>query len=224
VEIRKERSFFYLLFAMLFFLLASATIDEVGLRGEFQANNLLFAFTLLFAVFGMQSNRRLLLISLALVGAAIVTGILAANYGGEEWNYLSFVIFLAYLLLALFTAISQLVRSGAISMNQLVGTVCVYLLLGVIWSLLYAALFAYDHGAFSGVPADTSIVDSEVWLYYSFVTLTTLGYGDIVPLSSLAKTLAYLEAIIGQFYLAILVAGLVSSFLARRTTLDGDKS
>jgi hypothetical protein len=57
--------------------------------------------------------------------------------------------------------------------------------------------------------------DSD-WLYFSFVTMTTLGYGDLLPLSGAARLLAYLQAVFGQFYIAILVAGLVSAYISSR--------
>ena len=57
--------------------------------------------------------------------------------------------------------------------------------------------------------------DSE-WLYFSFVTMTTLGYGDIAPVSAIARVLAYMQAVFGQFYIAILVAGLVGAYISRR--------
>ncbi len=53
-------------------------------------------------------------------------------------------------------------------------------------------------------------------MYYSFVTITTLGYGDLTPLKPMVRTLAYLEAILGQFYVAILVAWLVGMYLSSK--------
>ena len=57
------------------------------------------------------------------------------------------------------------------------------------------------------------------WIYFSFVTITTLGYGDITPVTQTAKTLSFTEAIVGQFYIAVLVAGLVSAYIS--TKKDG---
>ena len=64
--------------------------------------------------------------------------------------------------------------------------------------------------------------DSE-WLYFSFVTMTSLGYGDISPVSAIARALAYLEAVSGQFYIAILVAGLVGAHMSRRDSRKTDE-
>jgi len=64
--------------------------------------------------------------------------------------------------------------------------------------------------------------DSE-WLYFSFVTMATLGYGDIAPVSAIARALAYIQAVFGQFYIAILVAGLVGAHITHRTIRKVDE-
>ena len=56
----------------------------------------------------------------------------------------------------------------------------------------------------------------EEWLYFSFVTMTTLGYGDLLPVSATARAMAYMQAVFGQLYVAILVAGLVSAYISAR--------
>jgi hypothetical protein len=103
-----------------------------------------------------------------------------------------------------------------------VGAVCGYLLLGMAWGVLYAMLDTAWPGSFEvgsrlaeQVRADQSRV--PLFTYYSFVTLTTVGYGDVTPLSTPARTCAWLEALTGQFYLAVLVAGLVGALLSRKS-------
>jgi voltage-gated potassium channel len=91
---------------------------------------------------------------------------------------------------------------------------CGYLLLGIIWGLLYSAVETASPGSFSlPSPKDTDAVaarpDRGTLTYYSVITLTTVGYGDVTPTTPLARTLAWMEAVTGQFYLAVLVAGLV---------------
>jgi hypothetical protein len=98
--------------------------------------------------------------------------------------------------------------------DAIFGAVCGYLLLGIIWSLLYYALETGSPGSFNIPTPDTDEVavqgvDRGALSYYSFITLATVGYGDVTPRTPLARTLAWIEAIAGQFYLAVLVAGLV---------------
>lgn len=100
---------------------------------------------------------------------------------------------------------------GAVGTNQIMGAVCVYLLFGVIWAILYQLVESLSPGSFKGLE---SFESGQPFVYYSFVTLTTLGYGDIGPVRPAAMALAYMEAVFGQFYLAVLVAGLVGMRLA----------
>jgi hypothetical protein len=125
----------------------------------------------------------------------------------------------AYLVAACFFAFALygillriLVRQA--SGNAVFGAVCGYLLLGMIWSLLYYAVETASPGSFrmpTPPSADVAAtrLDRNMLSYYSFITLATVGYGDVTPTTPLARTLAWIEAIAGQLYLAILVAGLV---------------
>jgi hypothetical protein len=101
-----------------------------------------------------------------------------------------------------------------VSGDAIFGAVCGYLLLGIIWSLLcYAAETASPGSFVKSSPGGDETVAPQLTRgelsYYSFITLATVGYGDVTPTTPLARMLAWTEAITGQFYLAILVAGLV---------------
>ena len=101
-----------------------------------------------------------------------------------------------------------------VSGDAIWGAVCGYLLLGIIWSFLYSAVETFFPGSFrmpdvQGAVSATALSRDGIFNYYSFITLTTLGYGDVTPTTVLARTLAWMEAVTGQVYLAVLVAGLV---------------
>lgn len=100
--------------------------------------------------------------------------------------------------------------------NLLFGAMCVYLLMGLIWAILYGLIFQFLPGSFSGIEGLDGKAPMDTLLYYSFVTLASLGYGDITPVAPVARTLAYFEVIGGQFYIAIMLAGLVGLFLHDR--------
>ena len=82
----------------------------------------------------------------------------------------------------------------------------VYFLIGFLWSFLYIVVTISDPGSISF--PDSELIPGEIF-YFSFVTLTTLGYGDITPESMMARNLTIIEATIGQIYLTVLVARLV---------------
>jgi hypothetical protein len=104
--------------------------------------------------------------------------------------------------------LAKVLRAGTVSLHRIQGAVAVYLLLGLAWASAYEWVALTDPGAFTG----TGVSDTPVfsWNYYSFVTLTTMGYGDITPVNPVARSLATAEALCGQLYLAILIARLVA--------------
>jgi voltage-gated potassium channel len=112
---------------------------------------------------------------------------------------------------------TQHVFSGTkVDRNLLFGAMCVYLLMGLIWAILYGLIFQFLPGSFNGIQGIDGKAPMDSLLYFSFVTLASLGYGDITPVAPLARTLAYLEVIAGQLYIAIMLAGLVGLFLHDR--------
>jgi hypothetical protein len=104
--------------------------------------------------------------------------------------------------------------------DSILGAVCGYLFLGLGWAVLYALIEGFQPGSFEISP---KLVTGgkharplpHVLTYFSCVTLTTVGYGDISPVSPATRTLSWMEAITGQFYLAVIVAGLVSLLAAK---------
>ena len=125
--------------------------------------------------------------------------------------------------------VKSLLGSQAITFDSILGAVCGYLFLGLGWAVIYSMIESFRPGSFefdrSLAPlGDAARPLSDVLTYYSFVTLTTVGYGDVLPISPTTRTCAWIEAISGQFYLAVIVAGLVSILVSRnRTPRDGGK-
>jgi hypothetical protein len=111
--------------------------------------------------------------------------------------------------------VKSLFSARTLTFDSILGAVCGYLFLGLGWAVLYSMIEGFRPGSFEISPKLVTGVEParplpHVLTYYSFVTLTTVGYGDISPVSPATRTLAWMEAITGQFYLAVIVAGLVS--------------
>ena len=102
------------------------------------------------------------------------------------------------------------IRQGTVDFQKLAAAFSVYLLMGIIWAIGYELVEAHLPGSLVG-PEGRALERSD-YAYFSFVTLTTLGYGDIQPVSSLARMLAVLEASAGVLYVAVLVSRLVASY------------
>lgn len=118
-------------------------------------------------------------------------------------------------------------RAKMVTFNIIAAGVSVYLFFGNICGFIYAMIGLVDPNAFD-IPEATasylgdSIANLNSAMYFSFVTLTTLGYGDITPVNNFARSLAYLEAAAGQFYLTILIASLVGVYVSSAS--NGGKS
>jgi len=145
---------------------------------------------------------------MVLMPVALVT--LAVDLGswfvpvGEPWalgmGLISLVLFVAVIL-------GRTFRDGPVTTGRLHGGVAAYLLLGILWAYAYALVALLHPAAFSG---SANAGDGQrAWFYFSFVTLTTMGYGDVLPLHPVARSLAILESVTGSLYLAILIARLV---------------
>ena len=113
--------------------------------------------------------------------------------------------------------------SKSVTTNMIVGSVVLYLLLGLIWTIIYLILLISYPDSFNNVPTLEWRENFSQMSYFSFVTLTTLGYGDISPKNSIAQFFVYIEAIVGVFYMAIIVSSLVSARL-QSLKLDGEKT
>jgi hypothetical protein len=131
-----------------------------------------------------------------------------------------------FLFLVGLAILGDLFRARKVTGDSLAGAVCVYLLIGLIWTYLYLIIEIFIPGSFSFTQGDARTqmwVSSEFYpfYYFSLVTMTTVGYGDLLPVSTAARSLATMEGILGQIYLTILVARLVGMYLVNQQESDG---
>lgn len=123
-------------------------------------------------------------------------------------------LFCIYYGLLVYAFISQIRKARRVDRNVLYITFSLYLILGLFWGSLYALLYQLSPGCFSGALLQNADNLLHNFNYFSFVTLTTLGYGDITPQTAGAAAVCQLEAIVGQFYTAVVVAWLVGMFVS----------
>ena len=209
-----NNNFSYLLVALLVFLIGVPIAIDLELFSFEVLRAISYSALLAVGLWSLRSSGRAFSAAIAFVIAGVVLNLLFAYYKQTVFQVYSTIALLAFLFLATGTAMKQIATANNISANRIVGAICVYLMLGVIWALSYGLLEVIIPGSFGGLTEGTATVSwSPDWVYFSFVTLTTLGYGDVLPLTFFSRTLAYFEAIVGQFYLAVLVAGLVGAYL-----------
>ena len=163
-----------------------------------------------------RGNKRILAIALVLGVPALVAQSLAYQSAGQATAAAAGVTTLLFLGFVIVVMLTWVLGTGGATGDRIVGAISVFLLLGLLWTTAYGLLLLVDPESFRGLGrVDDSGSGQEYGLiYYSFVTLTTLGYGDITPISPMSRTLSWMEAVVGQLFLAILVARLVGLHVA----------
>ena len=155
---------------------------------------------------------------------AVVLPVLAANWVVDnlqsapvvEW--LTSIVTQLFLLVVMGTVFWDVIKARKVTADVIFGSVAVYLLVGVVMAMVYQLINTIDPGTvIASVTADvtTRTAAFDQFLYFSFITLTSVGFGDLSPLGQYARSFAVFEGVVGQLYLAILVARLVGAHLAQ---------
>lgn len=174
-------------------------------------------FTLLGGIFAVSRKTRTLVIA-SLIGVIAIATTLASDILQTKEMYLASdiagIAFFLYTALAIF---HDLWTARSVTIDTIVGSVCVYMLIGTTWSFFYTLVELLFPGSFiitpSGRAVDQALLSARyfpLFVYYSFTILTSVGFGDIIPVKPLARFLSTWEGMCGQFYMAILVAILVA--------------
>ena len=115
--------------------------------------------------------------------------------------------------------LSRILRHPSVDLETILGAICAYLLIGIAFGAIYGMLQTVGSENFFAQPGPYERID---FLYFSFIVLTTTGFGDLTPYTSVGKVIVTLEALIGQVFLVTIVASLVASFGFRRAASIGD--
>lgn len=211
---RVRGNFAYLLVSLLAFLLIIAFLDQYPLMGGDQVLMFLIEGTLIVGVWSIAPHRIWFRIGILLITVGAINILMHAIFAHAWANYVNLAVALLFYLFTTMLAFEVLFTGEKIDLNMIMGSICVYILVGICWSIFYFFESLVHPGAFTGIVEEADKQRFSDLLYYSYVTLSTLGYGDITPVTPIARTLAYLEALFGQFYIAILVASFVGMHIS----------
>jgi hypothetical protein len=198
--------------------------------GERVVIELLMALLLVFSVLTFVRHRRLLVVGVVLAGATLATAVASNVVPTLPLIITRHGLTALFLLFTTGVLLAAVLARGPVTLDRISGAVCVYLFLGLTWGSLFLLVELVAPGSMS-VPASGPVAAEVLqhgrdvggnFSYFSFVTLTTLGYGDILPVSRLARVLAWLEAVVGQLYLTVLVAALVGMHIGSYVTSKRD--
>lgn len=201
-----QRRFQTLLFFILLTMLVSPLLENfLGMR---QLLNIFLTGILLSAAFAASDRRSPPYIASFLALPMLASYWIGHLLPGPMFKILGMCSGVLFFIYIIGVILSYVLRAERITQEVIFGALVVYLLLGLLWMFLFSLTEYFSPGSFSST---TSLGEENrfAFLYYSYVTLTTLGYGDVTPLTHMATSLAVLEAIIGQIYLTVLIARLV---------------
>ena len=207
--VSEKNNFLYLTVGIIVLLFVGAISDQFEDMIGHQLVQAFSVINIVVGIYGFKSEGMLFHSKLGIVIAIISVVAIGVILELLHLYYLHLILLFVFYLWAIYLAAKQVLVAGVVDTNRIVGAICLYLLMGLTWTIMYLFIAQAIPGAFNGI-------DQLVWYdnfatvaYYSFVTLTTLGYGDISPVAPIARFLVYMEAVVGVFYMAIMVASLI---------------
>ncbi len=182
----------------------------------------LLATVLIAAALAVNDDRRHTRITLTLAGASLILTMWAQLAGSPSLRIVQELITIGFLVHVIRLIVRMLFRQQHVDYDTIAASLCGYILIGVTFAVIFSFVMEIDESATRFANTDSSTAPAihfgdqhtATAIYFSFVTLTTLGYGDITPVSMPARMLTTAEALIGQLYLVILVARLVGLHIA----------
>ncbi len=207
----------------MFFLLPLIPSDLRILERMMSGFSILVLLSCMRAV--VQKKSMLVFIILLGVLNIIFSGIEAVGpLGNQSLIIVELGVRLLYYLLVLFSILRKVLDKSPVTTDKICGALSAYLLIGMIWALIYAMFQIVEPNSFSVPEGMQTERAMAFWaLYFSFVSLTTIGYGDITPLTPAAQTYAFLEAVFGQIFLTVLVARLVALHIVHQGRRNNDE-
>jgi len=204
-----------LLLASLFVFLAYAGIRPQEWSGLIL--ELLFYGVVLVAMWTIRRDRRTTIVAAILAILSLANPEITILPSNSMAHHVSAGLFLALLCAYI---LRDVLTHEEVTLETLAGSCCVYLMLGILWGHTYALIeVASPHSfSFTQAGAEDAVGVGVEMIYYSYVTLTTLGYGDMTPLSSSARIFSAMEALVGQLFVAVLIAHLVGMHAASKHT------
>jgi hypothetical protein len=179
------------------------------------ALGLIFALTIIFGATATIQHKSVKYFVVALTMLTLVAELISEAVPSPGASLLATALKLACLAILVFMTLKRTLRPGPVTMYRVMGGIAGYLLIGATWAFAYELVAQQAPGAihFDAPRAQTPPWQVNDLIYFSFITLTTVGYGDVHPVHPVVRSLAVAEALIGQLYVAILIASLVGMAL-----------
>jgi len=209
--VSEKNNFLYLTVGIVVLLLVGAISDQFESMLGHQLVQAFSVINIVVGIYGFKSEKMWFHSTFGITASIVSVVVIGVVLELLHLYYVHIILLFCFYLWAIWLAGRQVLFSGTVDANRIVGAICIYLLMGLIWALMYLFIAQAIPGAFNGIEQMVWYDNFADVAYYSYVTLTTLGYGDISPVAPIARFLVYMEAVVGVFYMAILVASLIGA-------------
>lgn len=213
LNFRKQYGFWGFLIS----LLLAFAVSPFFYGPETQLLNIFVILTLMFGIIAVGDKKlSLVIITAFAIPLFLSNAFVLFNNGDVE--FLGILITLAlYFSAIIYFLLKQIFSTKAVDTNTLLAAICVYFSLAIVWGMFYGLIEFFNPGSFDFINQSSNDNPIHDYMYFSFVTLTTVGYGDVRPLGTELRSVAVMEAFIGQIYLTVLVARLVGLHIAGKS-------
>lgn len=179
---------------------------------------LVFLGTLILIIAELEQSKKIFRWYLILASISLIFEIIGSlELMNKTENIINFIIsnliFLFFMAISIVLIIQEIFLAHNVTGDTIKGGVCIYLLLGFFWYNIYEIIYLLNSNSFKGIVSSNSQADL---LYFSYTTLTTVGYGDITPVVNIARIFANLESIAGIMYPAIYISRLVGIYSSQK--------
>ncbi len=207
----KDRFLFLLISILCLLVIAPIFKDFIGIRVLMD----IFTTAILISGVYVVSKKRYVPLTAALLALPMLVSIWTNRFVEIPSLILVGDCFgIAFLVFLVAVILSFIFREQEVTSNVIYGAIVVYLLIAIMWAFVFSVLESIHPGSFK-IGEGQIEAGRPLFIYYSFVTITTLGYGDITPVTAPANSFSFLEAVTGQIYLVVLVARLVGIHIAQ---------
>jgi hypothetical protein len=218
---RDQGLVFFLAFLILITIVVPmTTLPQLGRL----AVDLIFAITLILGAFATINHRAGAYFVVGLTTLALAVNVVAELVPSRVLVALAILLKLACVAILVFMTLKRTLRAGPVTKYRVIGGIAGYVLIGLAWTLAYQLVVYQDP---TSIYVEGARITDGSWqqpnelLYFSFITLTTVGYGDMHPVNGVIRSLAAAEALVGQLYVAILIASLVGMALQDQSRSSG---
>lgn len=203
----RHQPFIYFFVSILGLILLSPLVEE-QVYGELLVR-VLFTITMATAVWAASGQRKTLIVAVGLGLPWLLFTWFGSGVLGNSLEVVARLLFVVFNMFVFVVILCRVTKSGVVDLNIICGSLGLYLLLAVNWGVTYVIIEGLFPGSFA---ANGTPIPWHKFLYFSLTTITTLGYGDILPASPFARIWSTMEAVAGVLYMAVLVARLVSLY------------